>query len=458
MGFREFLSKIKSNLGEELIVPREQWVKFKRDWWPLLILHEILGKAIEDPPLVLKPRNIDELKLIVRLANDEKVPLVPFGGGSSVVGGSYHDGNVVIDLSELKRIIEFDEEDLLVSVEAGIRVSELETFLNEKGYTIDYHPQSFSMLTIGGAIAHKGTGSHSSSNIEELLLSLEVILPNGKLISLGPKRAIRSSMGPDLKSLFIGSEGVFGMIVSATLRIQPLANYVIDRAYSFDELDNSLKFLREYSMNIPSPRRAVIHDEESSLMMLNERSFIALARFRRNEPRLAEVEASITDKIAEKYEGRIAKEDLVKTWRKAFSRDYEEHLMRLINAGLWMDSIDAACTWSVLPRLYKELNSTLSSIEGVNKVLIRFTHPYLNGASMYSVFLINQDEETYWRVWDEAAKVILKNKATISHHHGVGLLKKKWLFEEIGDQIELIKTMKNILDPNRILNPRKFLD
>ncbi|TRM73767.1 alkyldihydroxyacetonephosphate synthase, partial [Sulfolobus sp. A20-N-F8] len=141
---------------------------YRRDWTPLLALEEYLGKDIGKPIAVLKVSNNDQISEIVKLANKYKVCLVPFSGGSSVVGGAYHNKDcVVLDLSDLNKVIEFNEEDLTVTVEAGIKIKDLESWLNNKGYTLDYHPQSFYLATIGGAIAHKGSGSHSSSNIEE---------------------------------------------------------------------------------------------------------------------------------------------------------------------------------------------------------------------------------------------------------------------------------------------------
>jgi alkyldihydroxyacetonephosphate synthase len=363
---------------------------------------------------------------------------------------------VIIDLGRLCRIIELNEEDLTVTVEAGVKISELESWLNSRGYTLDYHPQSFHLATVGGAIAHRGTGSHSFSNIENLVLSLEVVLPSGDYLRVGPGTSVRTSMGPDLRQLFIGSEGTLGIVVKATLRIQPLANSALDRAYVFGDVKQALGFLREFTVRLPPPHRVVVHDEESSAYMLGEPRVIALVRFRRHDESLVRVEADLADSLAKASGGSSAEPSLVRQWRQVFARGYESQLLRLINSGLWMDTLDAAATWSRLPRIHGELRERLHSIDGFVGVLSRFTHPYVNGASMYSVMVFKGDRELYWRAWEEAARVVINNGGTVSHHHGVGLLKKRWLRMERSD-VELLSALKRLIDDRGIMNPNKLI-
>ncbi|MGC8543949.1 MAG: FAD-binding oxidoreductase, partial [Vulcanisaeta sp.] len=157
-----FINEVKNALGNNIFVSDNEVSAFSRDWWSLLILRELRGSVIEKPPVVIRPSNMDELGTIIRLANKYGICLVPFGGGSSVVGGSYHSGCVVIDMGKLNKIIDFNEEDLIITVEAGAKVINVEKWLNERGYTLDFHPQSFNLLTVGGAIGHGSTGSHSA--------------------------------------------------------------------------------------------------------------------------------------------------------------------------------------------------------------------------------------------------------------------------------------------------------
>ncbi len=271
----KFLKDVEELLGRENVISEGHGLSaFRRDWWSILMLKEMLGHDIDAPPAVIRPGSIDEVINVVRLANKYGVCLAPYGGGSSVVGGAYHNGCVVVDMRRLSRILEFNEEDLTLTVEAGAKVVDVERWLNERGYTLDYHPQSFQLLTIGGAIAHGGTGSHSMSNIDELVLSLDVVLPNGELVTVGPGRLVRASW-PDLRGLFMGSDGAFGIIVRAMLRVRPLASYYVDLAYVFKDLERAVRFARDLVINVPGPHRVVIHDKESGRLMVGEDGVIA---------------------------------------------------------------------------------------------------------------------------------------------------------------------------------------
>ncbi|BDB99695.1 FAD-binding oxidoreductase [Saccharolobus caldissimus] len=450
----KFLTLIEKNFPHLIVRESE---RYKRDWTPLLVLREILGEDLGKPVAVLSPSKIEELVEIVKLANENNVCIVPYGGGSSVVGGSYHNGCLIIDMSKLNRIIEFNDTDLTVTVEAGIKISDLEHWLNNRGYTLDYHPQSFYLATIGGAIAHKGSGSHSQSNIENLVLWMEVLFPSGDLIYLGFGKAIRTSMIPDLIRLFIGSEGTLGIITKVKLRVFPLAPFHTDLAFAFDNFNKSIKFARDFAIRLPPPHRIVIHDKDSSMFMLNLPYNIALIRIRGYDEELVNAQERVTRKIAQNYNSKEIERDLVKVWRDVFARKYEEQLTKLISSGLWNDTLDLAGSWSVLSEIYDKLKSELLSIEGVNNVLSRITHLYTNGASLYNVVIMKQDIRVLEKVWETTAKIVINSGGTISHHHGVGLLKRKWVKDEATKQLELLKNFKKLLDGKNLLNPGKLI-
>ena len=452
-----FLNDVEELIGRDNVVTEGYELSmFRRDWWSILMLREMLGRGVNPPPAVIRPRDVSDVISIVRLANRYGVCLVPYGGGSSVVGGAYHNGCVVIDMSRLNRIVEFSEEDLLITVEAGAKVVDVERWLNERGYTLDYHPQSFQLLTIGGAIAHGGTGSHSMSNIDELVLALDVVLPNGELVTIGPGRFVRTSW-PDLRGLFVGSDGSLGIIVRAMLRVRPLANYYVDLAYVFQGFRDAVKFARDLVINVPGPHRVVIHDEESSRFMVGENGVIALIRVRWYNGELVDVMSRVIDDLAVKHGAVKVGSELVRRWRDVFARGYETQLASLARSGLWVDTIDMAATWGRLVKLHDELVSRLGSIDGVYHVFSRITHLYLNGASLYNVIVFRQDEDVYWRVWKEAFSVASGVGATISHHHGTGLLKREFVRAEMGGQWNLLRSIKGMLDGNNVMNRGKLV-
>ncbi|MEM0173585.1 MAG: FAD-binding oxidoreductase [Sulfolobaceae archaeon] len=448
---QEFIREVQRQLPNCIL---NEVDKYKRDWTPLLLLEEYLGKDLGKPPLVLSPSTTEEVSMILELANKYQVCIVPYGGGSSVVGGAYHNNCVVLDLSRLNRIIDFNEEDLTVTVEAGIKIKDLEDWLNKRGYTLDYHPQSFYLATVGGAIAHKGSGSHSSSNIENLVLWLEVVLPDGRIIKVGSP--IRTSMSPDLVRVFIGSEGTLGVITKAKLRIFPLAPYYTDLSFLFSNFHDAVRFTREYVLRTSPPYRIVVHDKDSSMMMLNLPYNIALIRIRGYDEDFVSVQEKIIRRISVKYNAVEGDRNLIKTWREVFARKYEEQMIKITSEGMWSDTLDLGANWSIMSKLYDTLKESLRSIKGVRDVLSRITHVYTNGASLYNVVIMEQDPELLRRVWEVTARIVIQLGGTISHHHGVGILKKNWVREELGDQYELLILFKGILDKRKIMNPDKL--
>ncbi len=457
MDLSNFLREIEELIGRNNVIREGHELSvFRRDWWSLLMLRETLGHGLNLPPAIVRPVDVKDVIGVVKLANKYGVCLVPYGGGSSVVGGAYHDDCVVIDMGRLNRILEFSGEDLTITVEAGAKVVDVERWLNERGYTLDYHPQSFQLLTIGGAIAHGGTGSHSMSNIDELVLAFDVVLPSGELITIGPGRFVRVSW-PDLRGLFMGSDGALGIIVRAMLRVRPLANYYVDLAYVFKDLEDAVRFARDLVINVPGPHRVVIHDRDSSRLMVGEDGVIALIRARWHNEDLVNTVSGVVNNLAINHSAASAEPGLIRRWRDAFARSYESQLIMLTQSGLWVDTIDMATTWSRLVRLHDELVSRLKSIDGVYQVLSRITHLYLNGASLYSVVVFRQDEDVYWRVWREAFNVASGVGATISHHHGTGLLKREFVKAEMGSQWNLLRSIKELLDRDNTMNRGKLI-
>ncbi|WP_243675630.1 FAD-linked oxidase C-terminal domain-containing protein [Vulcanisaeta distributa] len=178
----------------------------------------------------------------------------------------------------------------------------------------------------------------------------------------------------------------------------------------------------------------------------------SLIRVRWFNEDLVNAVSGIINDLAIKHGAASVEPELVRRWRDVFARGYESQLIMLAQSGLWVDTIDMATTWSRLVRLHNELVSRLGSIDGVKHVFSRITHLYLNGASLYSVVVFRQDEDLYWRVWREAFNVANGIGATISHHHGTGLLKRDFVKIEMGNQWKLLRSIKGLLDENNIMN------
>lgn len=218
------LDRLRKLLGEDRVLTDPDALdRLGRDTWPLRLVQEVLGRTPSRPLAVVRPRSAEELASALRLLSEHQIPVVPRGGGSGVLGGAEAPSNaVVIDVGALARILALDEHDLLVTTQAGVGLATLEAWLAERGYTTGHYPQSIALAQIGGLVATRSSGQFSTKygNIEDLVAGLEVVLADGTIARMSP--APRRAVGPDLRQLFIGSEGTLGVITEVTLKVVPL--------------------------------------------------------------------------------------------------------------------------------------------------------------------------------------------------------------------------------------------
>src|SRR5258706_5132826 len=215
-----------------------------RDHWPLGIMDERAGVA---PPrvLVARPSGREQVAAILRWANAKGVRVTPMGGGSGVCGAvSPETGELVLDMGAFDRILEVDEANLTCRCESGVNGLTLERHLNELGLTLGHFPSSLPGTTLGGLIATRSSGQESSryGNVEDMVLSLAVVLPDGTFAA--PRPGPRSAVGPALHQLWLGSEGTLGVILGAVLRVHRLPEAVIGRGFAFAHLAVGLEAMR----------------------------------------------------------------------------------------------------------------------------------------------------------------------------------------------------------------------
>ena len=208
------------------------------DRWPALLKAE-RGAG---PLCVVRPHSAADVQTTLRIAGEWNVPIVPFGGGSGVAGAAVPGGPAIsLDMKAMDRIVSLDEEDMTVDVESGVMGDRLEAFLNERGYTLGHSPQSLQLSTVGGWISTKATGQFSSryGGIEDILCTLEAVLPTGGVVSW--PRVPRSATGPRLMDIFIGGEGCFGVITRAVLKVMPLPDVRLFRAVAFPSVEEGCR-------------------------------------------------------------------------------------------------------------------------------------------------------------------------------------------------------------------------
>jgi alkyldihydroxyacetonephosphate synthase len=438
-----------------------------RDWWALAMLREARGEILDRPVAVVFPQTTEEVSSVLVWAQETGTPVVPRGGGSGVSGGAQaHRRSVVLDLSEMRDVLAIDTESQAVEVQAGIRGDRLEAALEERGLTLGHYPQSLALSSVGGWIASGSAGQASAGHgvIEDLVLGLAAVLADGRIVRL---RAVpRSAAGPDLRRLFVGSEGTLGVITEATLsasRPPGAVRWVAAAPAGFVE---GIAVVREAMQQELRPLVVRLYDGADAALTFGEIGHaggpVLVAGFA--EPR--DADASEARRLAASMgAGQRSEEygmhwwghrfDAVDVYRRIMGRD------RSLGSGVVVDTMEVAALWGRLPELHAAVGAALRS--QAEAVGCHLSHPYRSGASLFFTFLVRGADDraagdAYLRCWQRAARACHGAGGTVTHHHGVGLLKAPFMEDELGRPgLEALRAVKSALDPAGILNPGKLV-
>ena len=428
------------------------------------------GEAADAPDLVLLPGSHDEVLAVLRICSERRIAVVPFGGGTSVVGGlepaaGGFAGVVAIDLRRMNALVELDEQSRLAVLEPGLRAPQAEALLNERGFTIGHFPQSFEYLTLGGAAAARSSGQASAGygRFDDLVLAMRVATPTGTL-ELG--RAPKSAAGPDLRQLILGSEGAFGVITSLTVALRPVPEERVYDGWRFESFWQGADAVRRLVQDGPRPTVLRLSDEAETALNLARPS--ELGDGAAGCLAIAGYEGSASDVGARRHAASAVLEaaggQAVPGAGETWARDrYRGPYLRdaLLDAGALVETLETVAFWSALPRLYEgvitALRESLSAQGAPPVVVCHISHVYAAGASLYFTVACAQldDPVAQWRGAKAAAgDAILAAGGSITHHHGVGRDHVEWYAQEIGDLgVAALAAVKARLDPQGILNP-----
>jgi len=441
-------------------------VCYSRDVWPLTAIWIKKKEFLPEPDFIVHPENAEQVSEIVKLANMLKIPLIPFGGGAGVCGGTIPvNGGIIIDLKKMDKIVSIDHKSLLVTVQPGIIGEVLERELNKQGYTLPHYPASLYCSTIGGFVACRSAGSLSSKygKIEDMVVALEVVLPTGEIIRTKP--VPRSATGPDLKQLFIGSEGTLGIITEVTLKIKPLPEERRFRAFIFKDLHSGIEAVIKLFRKGLRPCVIRLYDYLDAQFTLKGRaelpeggSYLILAFDGMKE--MVEVEEKVATQVCLEEGGvEVEKELAEHWWNHRYDMYYPDPFRSAY--GIIADTVDVAAPYDRLEKLYWTVKEAVERKNPGVTMMAHFSHFYEDGGSIYMIFFAQQQDpekalEVYSSAWRDALDACLKAGGSISHHHGIGIVRAGWMHKEHGEAFNVLKKIKRVLDPNNIMNPGKL--
>lgn len=443
------------------------------------------GTLTRFPDAVAFPVSQEEVLALVQEASTLGVVLVPRGGGTSVVGGVNVPEDqrpvVVVSLEKLSGLRSLDGRSGLATFWAGTPGPEVETQLAANGFWLGHEPQSFELSTIGGWAATRSAGHRSTGvgKMEDLVAGLEVALPAG-LWRLGPMPA--SAAGPEIRQLFCGSEGRFGILTSVTVRVRPRSPQELGIAVLFPAWEQGLEFCRQLLREAPLPEVLRLSDAAETdfgrhlvtagwAKTVIAEFLFSLRRF--NQACLLLVGARGKASLRVRAWGRQARRlggvplgsGMYRRWlRERFKHPYLRD--GFLRSGFGVDTFETAAPWSQLPRLKEAVRAGLeraaASLGVPVLVLCHLSHAYPDGASLYFTFfwpLRREEALLQWQSFKRASlEAIVQAGGTISHHHGVGRMHAAFLERELGPQgVKMLKALSQGLDPAGILNPGVLL-
>jgi alkyldihydroxyacetonephosphate synthase len=441
------------------------------------------GNADPAPDAVVSPGGREQVAAVLRTCAQRGIAVVPFGGGTSVVGGvePLREGFravVSLDLGGLSRLLELDARSGLARVEAGLRGPELEHLLRARGHTLGHYPQSFEYASVGGWVATRSAGQASTGygRIDELVRGARLVAPAGEL-DLPAVPA--SAAGPDLRELVVGSEGVLGVLTDVTLEVRPRPAAGRYEGWMLPSFAAGCEAFRALAQEDAAPDVARLSDEAETEMSLSLAGLPSAVRAGLDRylgwRGAAGGSAVITgwEGTADDVRARRARTAAVlrrfgaaplgrgpgRAWAKG--RFHAPYLRDdLLGRGVLAETLETATTWANLARLYREVGDALR--RSAPFVACHVSHVYASGASLYFTFLAGQDAEDpigQWRrVKHEACTAIVAAGGTITHHHAVGRDHAAYLAAEAGVLgVDALRSVKERLDPAGIMNPGKLL-
>ena len=427
------------------------------------------------PDAVVRPAGHDEVVRVLGVAAARSIAVIPFGGGTSVVGAldpdrGAHRAVISLDLRRLTGLISLDQVSGEALLAAGTTGPDAEALLSTQGYELGHYPQSFRYATIGGFAAARSSGQNSAGlgRFDTMVTGIRVATPTGD-IELG--RSPGSAAGPDLLRVFLGSEGIFGVITEVRVRVHPVPRERVLESWTFPDFAHGAEGLRQVAQQGGGPTVIRLSDEAETAVSLAQVGRIGKALAKGAgivtvyegdgiPERRARTSALLAAAGGTSSGGGAAEEWLAGRFDGPYLRD------SLLDAGVFCETLETATTWSNLHALRAAVSNALrdgfAAAGAKSYVMCHVSHIYPTGASLYFTVLagIRSDPLDMWApIKSRVNDAIIASGGTISHHHAVGRDHAPWLAQEIGDTgVRILAAIKRELDPTGILNPGAVIE
>ncbi|MHB8876871.1 MAG: FAD-binding oxidoreductase, partial [Myxococcaceae bacterium] len=476
-------------------------LSYSRDLWPKALLWIRQGRIPAPPDLVVWPATEEEVLRVIAVARAHRMAVVPFGAGSGVCGGVWAvKGGISLDLKRLDQVGQVDEEHRTVEAGAGIIGEVLERRLNEQGFSLGHFPSSIYMSTLGGWLAARSAGQFSNKygKIEDMVLAVTAVTGSGQVV----RTPERPCSGPDLTQLLVGSEGTLCAFTSAKLRVHPLPEHRTFRGLRFRTVAEGVEAIRLVYRAGLRPAVVRLYDPFDTMLVGREkphkvpptppslRSTLSkdivplllrslaprtlgrpallnratdflkhclLVLLFEGEAKRAVREDEQAKAICVRAGGADLGEEPGRHWyAKRYAVSYK--MSKVVDDGAYADTMEVAATWDKVMDVYDRVRAAMSPYAFV---LCHFSHAYLEGCSLYFTFTASdvneaEMERRYDKAWKVSLQAAISAGATVTHHHGVGLLKQSQLLEELGDGRRMLAALKKAYDPDGVMNPGKL--
>lgn len=437
------------------------------------LIRSLRGSFPHPPDMVAWPRTEADVIAILDWCGEKGVAAIPYGGGTSVVGGvepdvgEGYEGAVTIDLGRLDRVLEVDATSGLARIQGGVLGPSLESQLEPHGLTLRHYPQSFEHSTLGGWIATRSAGHHATlrTHVDDLVASLQVVTPAGLVET---RTLPASGAGPAPERLFIGSEGALGIVTEAWMRVRERPRFRESASARFKSFDAGAEAARALARSDLFPTTCRLLDETEALLAGagdGTRS-VLLVGFESHDhalgPWLDRALGCCTDHGGEVQRDNRERAGAAGAWRRAFLR--APHLRdAMIRMGFVVETFETAVTWTGLPGLLEAVRAAVETAAGDALFMVRVTHVYPDGAAPYFTVIAPARKGEEVEQWDAikaaASDAIRAGGGTTTHHHAVGRDHRPWYDRERPEPYAAtLRAAKSALDPAWILNPGVLID